>query len=170
MTGTWRVRPATADDAGSLAALLNDIIAKGGSTAHLRPFDRDRMLAHYIRPPLLIACTMAEDADGALGFQTLEWCDPDWPGPEALPSDWAVIASFVAARARGTGVGRALWQVSLGAARAAGVRSIDATIRADNAGGLGYYSALGFIDYDRLLALPLSDGRPVDRVRKRFDL
>ncbi len=47
---------------------------------------------------------------------------------------------------------------------------IDATIRADNASGLAYYKAMGFTDWDVLRDVPLSDGRVVDRIRKRFDL
>ena len=44
-----------------------------------------------------------------LGFQALEWCDPDWPGDDALPADWAVIATYVDPQARQRGVGRALF-------------------------------------------------------------
>jgi ribosomal protein S18 acetylase RimI-like enzyme len=47
---------------------------------------------------------------------------------------------------------------------------IDATIRADNTGGLAFYSRQGFVDYDRLVGVPLEDGTPVDRLRKRFDI
>ena len=47
---------------------------------------------------------------------------------------------------------------------------IDATIRADNRGGLAYYERMGFREQTRLLGVPLRDGRPVDRVRKRLDL
>lgn len=153
-----------------MCAILNAIIAKGGTTAHQRPFDEARMLAHYIRPPRLISCTVAEDAGRLLGFQHLEWCDPDWPGPGKLPADWAVIASFVADGEQGRGIGKALWSVTRIAAETAGVRTIDATIRADNTAGLRYYSGIGFADYDRLVALPLRDGTRVDRQRKRFDL
>ncbi len=170
MRGTIRTRPATGADAGAMCALLNAVIAEGGTTAHQRPFDEARLVGHYISPPRSVSCTVAEDGGAILGFQALEWCDPDWRGPGRLPPDWAVIASFVAPVQQGRGIGVALWAATIGAARAAGVRSIDATIRADNHAGLRYYGGLGFQDYDRLEALPLTDGTPVDRVRKRFDL
>ncbi|MEZ5780033.1 MAG: GNAT family N-acetyltransferase [Paracoccaceae bacterium] len=153
-----------------MTALLNEIIALGGSTAHLRPFTQERTRQLYIAPPLGISCTLAEDGGRIVGFQALEWCDPAWTGPDRLPDDWAVIASFVAPDMQGRGIGRALWAVTQAAARDAGVTAIDATIRADNAAGLHYYGGLGFTDYARLRGIPLSDGRPVDRVRKRFDL
>ena len=165
-----RLRAALAPDAQALAELINEIIARGGTTAHLRPFDAARMCGHYIAPARGIACTLAEDAGRVLGFQALEWCDPNWPGPDALPADWAVIASFVEPGAQGRGVGQALWTVTRRAAEVAGVRTIDATIRADNAGGLAFYGSLGFNEYARRAAAPLSDGTLVDRVSKRFDL
>jgi ribosomal protein S18 acetylase RimI-like enzyme len=56
------------------------------------------------------------------------------------------------------------------AAERAGVRTIDATIRADNAGGLAFYGSLGFREYARRATVPLSDGTLVDRVCKRLDL
>jgi ribosomal protein S18 acetylase RimI-like enzyme len=68
------------------------------------------------------------------------------------------------------GVGSALFEETKKAARAAGVRTIDATIRADNTGGLAFYTRMGFVDYDRRVGVPLKNGTPVDRVRKRFDV
>lgn len=161
------IRPATSDDAADMVTLLNAIIAKGGTTAHQRPFDVTRMRAHYIAPPILISCTVAEDGGKVIGFQTLTWPDPDY-GP--MPDDWSLIATFVAIEAAGRGVGQRLFVATKDAARAAGVATIDATIRADNTVGLRYYSGLGFVDYDRFQAMPLRDGTLIDRVRKRYDL
>ncbi len=164
------LRPAIADDASGMAAMLNRIIATGGTTAHCTPFDAERMLSHYIAPPLIISCVLALESDTILGFQALEWCDPNWTCDDKLPADWAVIATFAAAPARGRGVGRALFSQTLAAAQNAGVRTIDATIRADNRLGLAYYDAMGFTDYGRLDQVPLSNGQKVDRIRKRLDV
>jgi RimJ/RimL family protein N-acetyltransferase len=68
------------------------------------------------------------------------------------------------------GVGGALFARTLRAAREAGITAIDATIRADNTGGLAFYARLGFVDYDRMVGVPLRNGAPVDRIRKRFDI
>lgn len=68
------------------------------------------------------------------------------------------------------GVGAALFALTVEAAGAAGINTIDATIRADNAGGLAFWSRLGFVDYAVLRARPLKDGTPMDRITKRFDL
>ena len=161
-----KLRPASPADADRLAALLNQIIKTGGTTAHLNPFDEERLLNHYLAPPLAISCTVDELGGTLAGFQALEWSDPNWPGPDSLPADWALIASFVDADFQGRGIGKALFTKTLAAAQSAGARCIDATIRANNQGGLAFYTSLGFTDYSRLRDIPLSDGTLVDRVRK----
>lgn len=164
---TVTTRPASPDDAEALARVVNTIIAAGGTTAHQTPFGPARMARHYIAPPQLISCTVAE-VDGAVqGFQSLVW--PDEEGSD-FPQGWAIIASFVDKSAAGRGVGTLLFEATKEAASAAGVTTIDATIRADNDIGLAYYTRLGFSDYDILPAVPLRDGALVDRIRKRLDL
>ncbi|MGB1155087.1 MAG: GNAT family N-acetyltransferase [Paracoccaceae bacterium] len=165
-----KLRPATSEDANRLAALLNQIIKTGGTTAHLHPFDRERLLNHYLAPPSAISCFVAEVGGTIAGFQALEWSDPNWPGPDSLPADWALIASFVDADFQGRGIGKALFTKTLAAAQSAGARCIDATIRADNQGGLAFYTSLGFTDYSRLRDIPLSDGTLVDRIRKKLNV
>ena len=51
-----KLSPATPADADALAALLTQIIQTGGTTAHLHPFDGERLLNHYLAPPLAISC------------------------------------------------------------------------------------------------------------------
>ncbi len=43
---TVTTRPATAADAPAMCAILNAIIARGGTTGHRRPFDTGRMERH----------------------------------------------------------------------------------------------------------------------------
>ncbi|PRY75663.1 L-amino acid N-acyltransferase YncA [Yoonia maritima] len=161
------IRTAAHADAADMTALLNKIITLGGSTAHQTPFGVAQMQSHYIAPSALISCQVAEDAGAVIGFQWLGWAvDPDDP----MPADWGIIASFVSPDAAGKGVGQHLFRATKAAALEAGTKVIDATIRADNVAGLRYYSGLGFQDYDRLRNIPLRDGTPVDRIRKRFDL
>jgi len=98
-----------------------------------------------------------------LGFQTL--------GREAhLPDGVGDIGTF--ARVGGTqrGVGSALFVATRAAAKAKGLSAINATIRADNTGGLAFYGRMGFVDHSVSRGVPLKDGRPVDRIYKRFDL
>lgn len=161
------VREATRADAEAMADLLNAIIAIGGTTAHEDPFDADAMEAGYISPPGLVSCFVAEAGGELVGFQGMvRSTDPDDP----LPDDWATIGTFARVGQTQAGVGRALFAKTVDAARAAGISVIDATIRADNTGGLAFYARLGFVDYDRLPSVPLKNGATVDRVRKRFDI
>jgi L-amino acid N-acyltransferase YncA len=161
------VRPAMRADAPAMAELINAIIAIGGTTAYEDPFDAASMDAAYISLSELVSCFVAEADGELLGFQGLMWSfDPDDP----LPDGWATIGTFARVGLTQRGVGSALFAETLKAAREAGVSVIDATIRADNTGGLAFYSRRGFADYDRLPGIPLKDGTPVDRVRKQFDL
>lgn len=167
---TLTIRPATEDDAQPMCDLLNPIIADGTTTAHRTAFDTARMIGHYIAPPRLACCTTVWDGATLLGFQTVDWPDPDFTGWDSVPDDWGLIGSFVAGTAQGRGVGQAMFAATLDALRHTAMVAIDATIRADNVPGLAYYSRLGFVDYARVAGVPLSDGTPVDRIRKRFRL
>jgi L-amino acid N-acyltransferase YncA len=159
------VRAAAPADAAEMADLLNEIIAAGGTTAYEEPFDAQTMDHHYISGAEVICCTVAENTGRIVGFQGL--FRPHDPA-DPFPPGWAIIATFARRGETGGGIGAALFARTRAEARSAGVTTIDATIRADNAGGLAYYTRMGFVDYDRLLAVPLRDGTPVDRVRKRL--
>jgi GNAT superfamily N-acetyltransferase len=163
---TMLVRSALVDDAEEMASLLNEIIAIGGTTAYEDFFDRGAIIERYVAAPNLVSCVVAIGAGSIDGFQGLFRPVPEDP----MPPGWAFIATFARAGRTGGGVGRALFAETLKRAQAAKVAVIDATIRADNDSGLGFYTRMGFKDYDRLRGVPLKDGTPVDRIRKRFDL
>ena len=105
-----------------------------------------------------------------MGFQALEWADPNWQGVGKLPQSWAIIASFVAPDCQGRGIGKALFQATRLRAQIAGVCNIDATIRADNPSGLRYYAQLGFIEYQRIADVALSKGMVADKVCTAFSV
>lgn len=141
------VRQATAEDAQGMCDVINPLIVAGGTTAHRSLFDPPRMQKHYIAPTYFVSCAVAVDCGSIVGFQALEWADPNWPGADSLPSDWCVVASFVARETQGKGIGRLLWSETLARAKDQNVKAIDATIRRENALGLAFYSALGFQDH-----------------------
>jgi RimJ/RimL family protein N-acetyltransferase len=159
------VRPARNEDADELAELLNEIIARGGTTALEEPFTAARLAETYLTGPEVISCVVAMDRQtGVLqGFQTLI-------REEHLPDDVGDIGTF--ARVGGTqrGVGTSLFAATRAAAKASGLSAINATIRADNTGGLAFYGRMGFVDQSVRRAVPLKGGRPVDRINKRFVL
>ncbi len=157
------VRPTRLADAGPLCDLLNTIIRAGGTTAMEDPLRPDELCDWFIAGPrvLLSQCVLADGVPA--GFQTLTRHD-------GLPADWGDISSFTRRDPPVRGLGRALFGATLAAARAKGLVAINATIRADNVPGLGYYRAMGFRQYGLTAAVPLRDGRPVDRLHHRLEL
>jgi L-amino acid N-acyltransferase YncA len=159
------VRDVTCEDAAVLADLLNAVIAAGGTTALEAAFTAEALDAAYLTGPDVFCCVVAVDrTSGRIeGFQTLG----RHPG---LPADVGDIGTF--ARVDGTqrGIGSALFAAMRARAAALGLTAINATIRADNAGGLAFYGKQGFVDAGATPAVPLKDGTPVDRIHKRFAL
>ena len=157
------LRVAQRADAPDMAVLLNQIIAIGGTTAHETPFTPEQILQHYIEGDEPICCHLAEDADGLIGFQAVG-------RHPALPAGWGDIGTFVAPTRQRTGAGAALFAATMAAAKAAGLTTLNATIRADNGPGLGYYARRGFVDYAQDPDYRLKSGARVGRVSRRFDL
>jgi L-amino acid N-acyltransferase YncA len=159
------VRDARRDDAAELAELLNAIIARGGTTAHEDPFTPERLAEAYIDGPDPLCCFVAVDRDSGRieGFQAL--------GRNAdLPPGVGDIATFARLGGAQRGIGSALFAATRARAAELGLAAINATIRADNAGGLAFYAKQGFQDASITPAVALKDGTRVDRVNKRFAL
>ncbi|MBW8842374.1 MAG: GNAT family N-acetyltransferase [Sphingomonadales bacterium] len=158
------VRPAARADAPALADLLNEIIAAGGTTAYETPFTPEAFADAHIDGPGVITSMIAEDGDGQpMGFQILLASDK-------LGSGWGDIGTFARRGSTTRGIGSALFAATKAAAIAAGLKAINATIRADNTGGLAFYARMGFVDYAVARAVPLADGTPVDRISRRYQL
>jgi L-amino acid N-acyltransferase YncA len=151
-------------DAPALASLLNEVIARGGTTAYEEPFTPEALLEEMLVGPDVICCFVAQDGKGSLwGFQSLLRSD-------GLPDDVGDIATFSRVGTVQKGTGSRLFAATRQAATEKGLMGINATIRADNAGGLAFYSRLGFTDHGIDRAVPLRDGTPVDRIHRRFIL
>lgn len=158
------VRPAGPADTRQMTDLLNEIIKKGGTTAHTKPFPPDRLKEEMRLYKGQTSWVLVEDDAGdVLGFQNI------MPNPR-LPSDAADIATFVKLGQTGLGIGSRLFDFTKEEARKLGYAWINATIRADNESGLAYYQSRGFETYDRILGIELADGTIVDRICKRYDL
>jgi len=159
------IRDAALSDASALAELLNAIIDRGGTTAHEDRFTPERLTDSYLTGRAFLCCFVAVDrATGRIeGFQTLGRY------PE-LPENIGDIGTFARNDGKQRGVGSALFVATCGRARRLSLSAINATIRADNVGGLAFYRKMGFEDHSTTLATPLKDGRLVDRVNRRFRL
>ena len=159
------VRPAIALDASSMARLLNEIIAEGGTTAIAKTVTNadlsDWMASNDGRAAWHVAVNASEEV---MGFQWIA------PSAEYLPPVAAEIATFVQIGQTGLGIGSKLFDATRKAAKSIGYKWINANIRADNEGGLIYYQSRGFQDYGRIEGHEMSNGQIVDKVLKRFDL
>lgn len=157
------VRRAGPLDAGAMAELLNEIIARGGTTALTTPVNREVILGWMAKDPLSIWHIAEDEAGELLGFQWVDQWDPE-------QRTRGHIATFARVGRTGLGIGSALFAATLEAARAAGMREIEAEIRADNTGGLTYYQSRGFEDVGRRDGVVLEDGSVVDKVVKVYRL
>ena len=158
------IRPTIRGDAAALAELLNEIIVAGGTTAYQAPFTPERFATAHIDGPAVLTSVMAHDAHGVpMGFQILL-------RDERLPPGWGDIGTFARRGATTRGIGSALFAATCERAKLLGLVGINATIRADNSGGLAFYGKQGFRDHSVASAVPLNDGTPVDRVSKRYSL
>jgi L-amino acid N-acyltransferase YncA len=157
----FHVRRAAPFDLGTMAGLLNAIIARGGTTAMVNPVTPDD-IASWIAAPAAVF-HVAEAAGRIAGFQ---WIEPH----DDLPPEACDIATFVQPERSGMGIGSALFAATEPAARRLGYRWINATIRADNDGGLAYYQSRGFRDWQVIRGVALRNGLVVDKVCKRYDL
>ncbi|MDL2405826.1 GNAT family N-acetyltransferase [Rhizobium calliandrae] len=155
------IRKAITADAEELCGLLNEIIRIGGTTAIETPVSFAEFADWFIDGEFALACHVAKHDQLLVGFQSLSlYGDP--------PPRYADIATFARVNPKIPGVGSALFPATRTAAEELGFEFINATIRADNVSGLAYYTKMGFEDYDRLSRVPLLDGTPVDRIKKRY--
>ncbi|HLS48505.1 MAG TPA: GNAT family N-acetyltransferase [Actinomycetaceae bacterium] len=136
------IRPARATDAEDMAEVQNAIYRAG---LRASPVDVALVRERYLGMDDNVACTVAEREGRVVGFQSLMRA---WPGnPYDVAEGWGIIGTHIHPDAGRSGLGRRLFAASLAAAKAAGLRHIDASIGATNAPALAYYSAIGFVPY-----------------------
>ena len=158
------VRPAMALDTGSMARLLNGIIEKGGTTALTRPVTGADIAEWMAVDAEKSAWHVAlDDDEQVVGFQ---WIAPH----DQLPPEAVDVATFVQIGRTGLGIGSALFSATAAAAKRLGYVWINATIRADNEGGLTYYQSRGFHDWAFDADVRLENGLIVSKISKRYDV
>ncbi len=149
------IRPARPTDAEDMAEVQNAIYRAGLRTS---PVDVALVRERYLDMEYGVACTVAEREGRVVGFQSLKRA---WPGnPYDVAEGWGIIGTHINPDAGRSGLGRCLFATSLAAAKAVGLRHIDANISVDNSPALAYYSAMGFRPYRERS----------DTISHRFDL
>lgn len=136
------IRPARPTDAEDMAEVQNAIYRAG---LRAGPVDVALVRERYLDMGCTVECTVADQKGRVVGFQSLVRA---WPGnPYGVAEGWGIIGTHIHPDAGRSGLGRRLFAASLAAARASGLRRIDASIGVDNAPALAYYSAMGFVPY-----------------------
>ena len=154
---TFVVRDMRKDDVDACLAIINPIIAKGGSTAYEDPYKAADFEAHYLQEAKIANIVTLDGR--VVGFQS------------AFEVETGVysIGSFTDQENPAKGAGRAIIQKTIADARALGGTAILAKITSDNTGGLAYYSIVGFEDFT---VVPndhtRKNGMTVDRIIKRY--
>ncbi|MEM9583847.1 MAG: GNAT family N-acetyltransferase [Pseudomonadota bacterium] len=156
-------RLGTHADTPALTNILNAVISIGGTTAYEDPVSREyfnRFLSSMNPKEFL---HVAESDDGIQGMQWIEQFDP----PDLHVGG---IATFARPGTAQRGIGTVLLEATLKTSCDLGYELLVAKIRADNTGGLAYYTKMGFVDHSVSQNEPLKDGTPVDRIIKHFAL
>lgn len=136
------IRLARPTDADEMAEVQNAIYRAGLRSS---PVDTALVRRRYLDTEYRVACTVAEQEGRVAGFQSLTRA---WRGnPYDVPVGWGIIGTHIHPDAGRRGLGRRLFVESLAAAKAAGLRHIDASIGAGNGSALAYYASMGFVPY-----------------------
>ncbi|MGR3289998.1 MAG: GNAT family N-acetyltransferase [Paracoccaceae bacterium] len=158
------IRKASSADTRQMSELLNEIIAAGGTTAMSGAISAKDLAKWMQTDADQSAWHVAEDHHGTImGFQMLI-------PHQDLPPEAADIATFVRSGATQMGIGSKLFAATEKAGVSLGYLWLNATIRANNSGGLTYYQSRGFRDWRIDQDVPLADGTLENRISKRFDL
>jgi L-amino acid N-acyltransferase YncA len=154
------IRKVTEADRIQITDLLNTVIEIGGTTAYLSPVTPD-FFDRFLAPETDQTFLFVADASGEI--VGMQWMSP---GDMGL----GIIATFAKPDTVQRGIGTQLFAATKAESIETGYTELDATIRADNTGGLAFYSKMGFVDVDVEKAKPLADGTKVDRIVKRMRL
>ena len=135
-TAGFRIEPMGADDADAVIRIYAEGIATGVATFDDAAPDWRRWNATHRKECRLVA----RDPDGTvLGWTALS----SWSGREVYAGVvWESV--YVAAAARGRGVGRALLHALIPATESAGIWTLIAGVQANNPASLRLHEAAGF--------------------------
>ena len=130
------IGPMLAADADAVLAIFAEGIESGDATFQSVVPTWDEWDAGHLREPRLVA--------RAAGNAMLGWCALSPVSARAVYRGVAENSVYVAANARGRGVGRALLEAMCGASEAAGIWTLQAGIFPENAASLAVHEACGF--------------------------
>jgi phosphinothricin acetyltransferase len=133
---TWSIDTLRSDDWPAVASIFAEGIATGCATFEtVVPSWRDWNAAHLPAPRLV-----ARDANG----HVVAWAALVPASRRACYAGVAELSVYVAARARGKGVGRALLDALVAASEAAGFWTLQAVVFPENGASIALHARCGF--------------------------
>lgn len=145
MTEEISIRRATVDDAASIVAIWQAIVAERVYSAVDTAFTFDEERAYIASLSAREGIFLAEHNGRVIGFQTLDL----WARYMHSMDHVGSIGSFLLREWRGRGVGKKLAAHTFDFARSAGFEKLIIFIRASNTAGQKYYQGLGFVPCGR---------------------
>lgn len=130
------IRRACPEDAAEIARLLHDF-----NTEYAEPSPGVEVLTEHCRQLLEAGeITVLLAGQGPDGISLIRFCTSVWTGgPEAHLQELYVVSDL-----RGRGIGRALLEATMGAAREAGATGIDLNTGATDTAARALYESCGF--------------------------
>ena len=135
------IRRAAADDAESVMELINSIIEEGGLTSIYPALTTEQEEAFIERLGRRSTMFVAESKGAVLGVQTIEPFSPYTHSMDHV----AVMGTYIYRGFRRQGIGRKLFQLTLGFARKRGYEKIIVYIRAGNPVAQAFYREMGLV-------------------------
>ncbi len=141
------IRRATLEDAASLSAILQAIVAERDYSAIDRAFtaeeERDYIQSRSPRE----SCFVAEVDHQVVGFQSMDL----WTRSIPSMSHVGELGTFILRDWRGRGIGHQLAAQTFAFARVNGYEKLVILVRAKNTGAQRFYQSLGFVPCGRLM-------------------
>ncbi len=163
----FRIRKATAADAGAIIAILEEIAAERIYTAIERPWSVDQQRSYLASLSPREAVHVAETCDGTvIGYQTLEL----WAPTVNSMLHVGQLGTFLKAQWRRQGIGEALFQDTLSFARDHEYGKFVIQIRSANTPAQAFYQRLGFRQCGRLTRQVRIGGREEDEIIMEYFL
>jgi len=141
------IRRATPDDAASIAAIWNAIVAEKTYSAVDRPFTVEGEGEYLQSLSASEGLFLVETAKPqVLGFQSLD----RWTKLFHSMDHVGQLGTFVLSEWRGRGIGKQLAAYTLAFARSVGYEKLVVYVRASNIGAQNFYGRVGFVPCGRL--------------------
>ncbi len=160
MVENMSIRRATVDDAASIVAIWQAIVAERVYSAVDIAFTQEEERAYIAALSPREGIFLGEQDGQVVGFQTLDLWARYLHSMEHVGS----IGSFVLQAWRGRGIGRQLARHTLQFARSAAFEKLIIFIRASNTAGQKYYQGLGFVPCGRFKRQTKIDGQYDDEI------